>query len=213
LKGGKVKSCGCIYEDSEYRRKVAQKGGASRFHDMAGKRYGKLVVREKLSERSCKGEIMWLCKCDCGNEHIVRGSSLRCGNTKSCGCLPRGKRTLPVGEAAFRSVLTTYKFRAKKRRLSWKLTEEEFRKLTQMPCHYCGTLPSNKGGNAQRMKHLYIYNGIDRVDSNKGYASENCVPCCKICNKAKLALPLQEFLDWIDRVHTHMHATGKSVDS
>ena len=30
---------------------------------------------------------MWRCKCDCGNEVIVRSASLVTGVTKSCGCL------------------------------------------------------------------------------------------------------------------------------
>ena len=30
---------------------------------------------------------MWKCLCDCGKEHIVRGSNLTTGRTKSCGCL------------------------------------------------------------------------------------------------------------------------------
>lgn len=29
----------------------------------------------------------WRCKCRCGNETTVKGSNLRNGNTKSCGCL------------------------------------------------------------------------------------------------------------------------------
>lgn len=31
----------------------------------------------------------WLCLCSCGNRKIISGSSLRSGNTKSCGCLAR----------------------------------------------------------------------------------------------------------------------------
>ena len=34
---------------------------------------------------------MWHCTCDCGNELVVRASSLRCGNTCSCGCLQRDR--------------------------------------------------------------------------------------------------------------------------
>lgn len=30
---------------------------------------------------------MWLCKCECGKQKSVLGSSLRSGHTKSCGCL------------------------------------------------------------------------------------------------------------------------------
>ncbi len=29
----------------------------------------------------------WLCRCDCGNEKVVRGSSLKGMKVKSCGCL------------------------------------------------------------------------------------------------------------------------------
>src|SRR5690606_32604787 len=31
----------------------------------------------------------WLCRCDCGEELVVIGTSLRTGNTRSCGCLAR----------------------------------------------------------------------------------------------------------------------------
>lgn len=31
--------------------------------------------------------VCWLCKCKCGNDFIARGSDIRTGNTKSCGCL------------------------------------------------------------------------------------------------------------------------------
>lgn len=35
------------------------------------------------------GRVVWLCRCDCGNEVEVSAHSLRNGNTKSCGCLNR----------------------------------------------------------------------------------------------------------------------------
>ena len=54
--------------------------------DITGERYGRLVVIRELSKNSI-GETMWLCQCDCGRLIILRGSSLRSGNTRSCGCL------------------------------------------------------------------------------------------------------------------------------
>lgn len=36
-----------------------------------------------------KGHSDWLCKCDCGNSKIARGSHLKEGDIKSCGCLVR----------------------------------------------------------------------------------------------------------------------------
>lgn len=57
--------------------------------DETGNTYGYLTVIERAKTDS--KEVKWLCKCKCGNEVIVRGSSLRNGNTKSCGCLQKEK--------------------------------------------------------------------------------------------------------------------------
>lgn len=54
--------------------------------DITGMRFGRLVVIEPTNERK-KGAVLWVCKCDCGNETVVNGSNLRRGDTKSCGCL------------------------------------------------------------------------------------------------------------------------------
>jgi hypothetical protein len=50
----------------------------------------------------------------------------------------------------------------------------------------------------------YVYNGIDRLDSSRGYEMGNVVPCCKQCNWAKNDIPYDEFLDWIKRVHRNL---------
>lgn len=54
--------------------------------DLTGQRFGRLVVQYR-TENNKDGQAMWLCRCDCGNERIVLGKSLRNGHTKSCGCL------------------------------------------------------------------------------------------------------------------------------
>lgn len=35
------------------------------------------------------GGRLWLCRCDCGNDHTTRAKSLVQGATRSCGCLRR----------------------------------------------------------------------------------------------------------------------------
>ena len=50
--------------------------------DLTGQRFGRLVVIGRSEEK----RSYWNCKCECGNEIIVRGDSLRSGHTKSCGC-------------------------------------------------------------------------------------------------------------------------------
>ena len=62
-----------------------------RMIDMTGRRFGRLeVIRREGSNK--KGEAVWLCRCDCGGEKIVRGTKLRRGETKSCGCFEQETR-------------------------------------------------------------------------------------------------------------------------
>ena len=54
--------------------------------DITEMRFGRLVAIKPAGKANDR-VLLWLCKCDCGNEHIVRGKELRNGDTKSCGCL------------------------------------------------------------------------------------------------------------------------------
>lgn len=60
--------------------------GHGRYMDIAGKRFGKLVVIKYVGNNKHQ-KSQWLCKCDCGNTAIVVGTELRQGHTKSCGCI------------------------------------------------------------------------------------------------------------------------------
>lgn len=44
----------------------------------------------------------------------------------------------------------------------------------------------------------------NKMDSTKGYTSENCVPCCGICNRSKMDMSYQDFLAWVEKVHSHV---------
>ena len=55
----------------------------SKVIDLTGQRFGQLTVIEKAKEKG--RNTRWICKCDCGNECIVRADHLKSGNTKSCG--------------------------------------------------------------------------------------------------------------------------------
>jgi hypothetical protein len=67
---GKVKSCGCLSKE-----KVL---------DLVGQRFEKLLVLEKVDK---EGSIhsFFLCRCDCGEEKVIRGKDLTAGKVKSCG--------------------------------------------------------------------------------------------------------------------------------
>lgn len=71
-----------------------------------------------------------------------------------------------------------YKNNARHKDRNFYLTEDEFVEMTKLPCVYCGEYSDTYNGEP--------FNGIDRIDSDLGYFTDNCVPCCAICNKMKL---------------------------
>lgn len=56
--------------------------------DLTGMRFGRLVAVKRAGHHvsPSRKQILWECVCDCGNKLIVQRSSLRSGNTSSCGC-------------------------------------------------------------------------------------------------------------------------------
>ncbi len=54
--------------------------------DLQWQRFGRLVPFMRGQMQRSTG-YWWHCSCDCGNWVTVRGTSLRNGDTKSCGCL------------------------------------------------------------------------------------------------------------------------------
>jgi len=61
---------------------------AHNFIDLTGQRFGKLVVL-KRADNGKHNQARWLCRCDCGKDKTLTTSSLKSGDTKSCGCLKR----------------------------------------------------------------------------------------------------------------------------
>lgn len=55
--------------------------------NLVGQRFGRLTVIEKMPPPKNRRGAYWKCRCDCGNEIVTRQYNLKCGDTKSCGCL------------------------------------------------------------------------------------------------------------------------------
>lgn len=71
LTSGKRKSCGCLTQTH-----------------LEGKKFGFLTVLKSTDRRTSSGrEIIWECKCECGNLTYVSTTNLKSGHTQSCGCI------------------------------------------------------------------------------------------------------------------------------
>ena len=136
-----------------------------KFIDLSGQKFGKLKVIKKIEN---KGEnIQYLCKCDCGNYIKIIGTSLRTGNTKSCGCLAK-------------------KHGLSKHKLHKKWDEMKYRCYNDNCTHYKyyggrGIIVCNEWLNDFKtfydwsMAHGYADNlTIDRIDVNGNYEPSNC---------------------------------------
>ena len=80
--------------------------------------------------------------------------------------------------------LNALKYASERRGIEWRLTDEEAKLMLTIPCVYC--------------KHMDLevrVNGIDRLDSNVCYTTENCRPCCKDCNYMKGTYDPRTFIE------------------
>ena len=117
------------------------------------------------------------------------------------GTVDKPRRGYENGKGNKNKVIHSYRGKAKRRGLDYAILQNDdiVEGLLQGNCHYCGAAPSNIS-NSKGHNDAYIYNGIDRVDSSKGYVDGNCVSCCKVCNRAKSDMPVDVFFAWAQQV-------------
>ena len=222
LKSGDKTSCGCVRE--LYIRE----------HDLTGQKFGRLIVKEKSQRRSANGDIYYVCDCDCGKKgiEVVRSSLVAKDSHKqvSCGCWVKEGHNSVNRNSDRKSAITKTlytKLKVRNRKLGFGdeiITITDFANLIERPCAYCGITESDssKEPYSYRAKqkeivsyhinldYVYRHNGIDRIDSNKGYTLDNVLPCCKYCNAAKLDHSQTDFLEWVERVYSHF-VVGEST--
>lgn len=178
-----------------------------------GQRFGKLtVVDQEFAYRLMPSgrRRLVLCACECGRERPVLVTNLRSGNTTNCGeslCSTRGDSLrklygyLKPGDQARNYIFLNYQSTARQRGRVWEISFERFCDLTARDCSYCGAAPANRTKD-RNGDGVFTYNGLDRVDPSRGYTTDNVVPACIVCNRAKTDMSREEFHAWVGRVHS-----------
>lgn len=142
LKNGQSKSCGC-------RHKEITK------NNLQSLKFGKLTVLEDTGTTKNRN-IIWKCRCDCGNTHYVKGGDLTSGYTLSCGCHKNKLASERRGNKHPNYIDLPEEDRLKRKRnytLGYKTWKTKVHKRDNNQCIVC---KSNK-----KLRAHHIYNWVD----------------------------------------------------
>jgi hypothetical protein len=168
--------------------------GRKRYKEIIGKEFGLLKVIRKADAIS--KQVIWMCKCKCGNVLNVAGGNLRSGGSTSCGCTRYKKgfknaRWKGQGELSGR-YWRIMQSNAIKRGIEFNIDIEYGWNLflsQNSKCALSGIEICFSQGNTQTAS-------LDRIDSNLGYNKENAQWVHKTVNLMKNILSQEEFVNW-----------------
>jgi hypothetical protein len=169
LKSGSTKSCGCYHVDISS-------------IDITNQRFGKLVAIYPTDERNGNHNVMWKCKCDCGNTVLVGTTNLRCGYVKSCGCTKR---------KGYKDIAGSYwydlRYNARNRDIKFDITLKDIWNIWLKQNKKCVI-----AGIELKMNDTA---SLDRIDSNSYYHINNVQWVHKDINNMKLCYSEKYFVD------------------
>lgn len=136
------------------------------------------------------------------------------GRKQSCGCLGQERKntlgdrlrivnTKPDKQGPLNKLFGNYKRAARRRSYEWMLSKEDFKNLISQNCFYCDAEPSTGiwVARKQTVENTLIYNGVDRKNNKEDYTIDNCIPACFTCNRMKMDLSFENFMDKIHQIY------------
>lgn len=142
--------------------------------EMAGKRFGRLIVIEEAGKDK-HGHLMWRCLCDCGAERKVDGLNLRAGRTQSCGCYQRDivKEHNTKHGLAHHPIYTVWRNMLQRCYLPTNVSYENYGERGIMVCSEWKNSPI-KFIDWAELNGWQMGLEIDRYDNDQGYCPDNC---------------------------------------
>lgn len=170
-----------------------------------------IYLDRKSVKKNNRTSTLLYVQCECGDQKWLSYSAIMTGNTRTCGkspCFPfEDKKSIVTSH---KGLYRSYIYHAKERDIDFKLSLEELIDISSNNCAYCNKQPSqlyqilDAKTKKVRSGIPFYYNGIDRVNNSIGYTKENCVACCKQCNRCKGKMTLAEFKTWIKAIHDNL---------
>lgn len=138
-----------------------------------GNIYGRLTVISRGISKN--NHANWLCKCSCGNEVIVTGSSLRNNKTKSCGCFKNEETKNRFTKHGLKNH-SLYGVYIKMKSRCYNINDKDYKNYGKRGINLC---------NEWKYSFINFYNWaikngyqnnltIERINVNENYEPNNC---------------------------------------
>ena len=140
--------------------------------DLRGQVFHRLTVLRE-NGRDKYNRVLWLCRCECGKEVVVRDDNLRNENTKSCGCYQREASTTHGMHKT--RLYSVWQSMLKRAGATKGASEEVKRAYQDRGITVCDGWLVFENFRDWALSHGYSDDlEIDRRDNDKGYCPDNC---------------------------------------
>ncbi len=174
----------------------------SRIEMSIGSVWNRWTILEEAG-RNSSGSILYLCQCECGEQEIRRGTDLRSGKSNQCQwCRHRSTAKHASVKPINGTYLTVIEHGAKARGMEVHITVQDLAnqwELQQGKCALSGRQLTLKHGHFGKKGTA----SIDRIDSNRGYHSDNIQWLDWKVNQAKMDTEESEFLQMCEDIVNH----------
>lgn len=145
----------------------------TKYIDLTGQRFGRWLVLK--FDKIANGIAYWVCRCDCGNEKIVNGSSLRRGRSHSCGCISNeiNKKRMTKHGHCTGKISKIYRIWCSMIERCYNKNNKQYKNYGQRSIEVCEhwlkfeNFLIDMGERPNKMS-------LDRIDNNGNYCPENC---------------------------------------
>lgn len=146
-----------------------------RVQDLTGQTFNQLTALSYVSMSAHNGSC-WLWQCTCGKHKIIFGSSVKTGNTKSCGCLQAkivGNMRRTHGLAGKNRTLEYHSWASMIQRCT-NTNEREYFRYGGRGITVCKRWRSFENFLADMGERPSSLHTIERINNDAGYSPENC---------------------------------------
>lgn len=182
-----------------------RKRGENREENIDGKKFGRLSVIKRTTERNNHGKQLILCQCDCGKSRKICISELRQTQNPTCGdklCKFGPNGTMWNGHKEIsQTMFQRIKNGADRRNINFEITIEDMYDRWVFQKGIC-SLSGEKLTYYENS--AYNYNAsLDRIDSKKGYTKDNIQWIHKDINKMKMDLEQEKLINWCKKIASY----------